>query len=227
MRHRRLSWLAVAAAVAVTSATAGSGAPATVPTADAARKPAKPCTRRGAGIAADSRRGRLLVSRDRTTWYGCVRPRGKIRKLRTIEPDCFHTCETISDPKVAGAYGAFVYHYDFSYGGGADTESLASVQLFNLRTGKQAGLHAAPVSSQPQPDGSTSRRSSVSAYALASDGTVVALVAEGSTLVLRLHALGGQATELDRGNIDPASVRITGGQAVWLKDGAPRSATLP
>jgi hypothetical protein len=194
-----------------------------------ARKHVRKCKKSGARVVASGPAGRVLVSGDGVTWYGCAKARGLVNQLRTIDPapDCVHICESIVQPAVAGTYAAWIYHYDFSYGGGAPDEHTAAVEVYSLTRGAQLARYPAPVSSQAFPNGSSTSSSSVAAIALAPGGTVAALVGDAGTLALRLYPLRGQMQELDRGNIDARSLRILGGEVVWTKDGQAQRFALP
>jgi hypothetical protein len=193
-----------------------------------ARKKVPPCKKSGARVAASAPLGRVLVSGDGIRWYGCAKSRGRVRELRQIEPapDCIHTCESIVQPVVAGTYAAWIYRYDFSYGGGAPDEHTAKVELYSLTRGKQVGSYPAPATTEMFPGGGGTTSSSVAAIALAPSGTVAALVGDSGTSALRLYPLGGQLRELDRGNIDTRSLRIAGGVLSWTRDGQPQSAPI-
>jgi hypothetical protein len=223
----------VAAGRALTAGIAAAGllaasAPAAAPSTQPARKQVPACKKSGTRVAASGPLGRVLVSGDRIKWYGCAKSRGRVRPLRQIEaaPDCIHTCEAIVQPAVAGTYAAWIYRYDFSYGGGAPDEHTAKVEVYSLTRGKQVGSYPAPATTEMFPGGGGTTSSSVAAIALAPSGTVAALVGDSGTPALRVYPLGGQTRELDRGNIDARSLRIAGHVLSWTKDGQPQSAPI-
>jgi hypothetical protein len=177
--------------------------------APASKRPKPPCSARYSETLASTPTARMYVTEDQREVYGCLKRLGKRFRLFVYE-ECFHVCEDLAMPRLAGNYAAFVDIYDFSYGGGAPDEHRRSVRVFDLRTGRE--VREAEVDP--------------TVLLLSPGGTAVTLAGTAGNVELALHWTFGSDRVLDRGAIDPRSVTIDGPTVRWTKAGVPSAAPL-
>jgi hypothetical protein len=166
----------------------------------------------GGGVTlGDSRDVRVLIVNE-TDAFVCVRKTGRRHHLASFNgygEGCVHECESLAAVRVTRRYVAWIYHYDFSYGGGVPEEHRRTVQVFRERDGRQAR-----------------------AYATGSDQLLLDRHGETVTLepaqagggTLTASPVSGGARVLDAGAI--SRVKLRGETVTWTNGGARRSAKL-
>jgi hypothetical protein len=206
MAARMISLLAVLLLAAVTLPAGGA----------AAKAKKAPCSARESQTLVATPTARLydVVSDDGYEVFGCLKRLGRrVSLFRGDDPggdSCLHTCERLVMPRLGGNYAAYVYRYDFSYGGGAPDEHTRSVRVVDLRTGRKV---------REYPGGP-------SVLLLSGGGTTIALTSVVGGYELVAHWTFGVDRTLDSGAIAPASVVLDGSTVRWSKAGVPAVASL-
>ena len=173
-----------------------------VPAAGAKRAPR--CPPKGASIVKKTARAVVFVRESTGAYVGCLRPRGKARRLATPD-DIYSSVDAVA---LAGPFAAYVFSATPACKADCPPEvtGTGSVEVVDLRTGRRAGASAL----------------GVSAFVLTRTGTAGYLVADG------LHALNATGdVVLDTGNIAPESVKAVGTAIQWTKDGMAQSRDFP
>jgi hypothetical protein len=166
----------------------------------------------GGGVTlADSRAVRVLIVNEADAFV-CVRKSGRRHHLASFNgygDGCVHECESLPVVRVTRRYVAWIYHYDFSYGGDVPDVHYSRVQVFRVRDGRQVRAYSTD-SAQ---------------LLLDPHGETVTLeIAPTGAGTLTAHPVSGGARVLDAGAI--AGVTLRGETVSWTNAGAVKQATL-
>jgi hypothetical protein len=194
-------------------------------------RPRQRCPGRAGKTLAHSRQARVWYTGDPdaedrgASYFGCLKSNGRVRKLAETN-GCFHECDGVGLARLEGHYLAWDYSTSFSYGGGAPSSSSDSVQVFDLRSGKRV---SSAVFSSSQYDGTTTVVSGgpLASLLLAPHGTAVLLYGTNPSFTLGDVPRGAEeASSIDSGAIDPASLTIDGEVLSWTNAGQARMLSL-
>ncbi len=212
----RLTTLAFALIAALVTA-----APAQAATAGDAkkRKRAPTCKRKGSKTVRQNRDARVFqkdAGAERTRLYGCLKRRGKSIRLAEAYDDGYVTSTSYREVRLAGRFVAWEdvstdisCKADCPPGYNPDT---TTIQVYDLARRRERSFSGTVLNESLV----LTRRGSVAWLQRTSPGTVVEVhIAEGSTTRM-----------LDRGNVDPDSLRVNGGTLFWMKDGAQQSSPI-
>ena len=156
------------------------------------------------------------------TYYGCLGSARRVRKLVETQ-ECFHQCDLVRTIRLNGRYVAWVLDTSFSYGGGVPSTVKQSVQVYDLKAGKRV-TDALVYSSSSDHSAGPTIGAPVASLLLASTGHAAALL--GSSGNYTLEAVVTPPTILDRGAIDPASLKLSAGVLSWTNGGTQHSQPL-
>ena len=185
---------------------------------DAKRKRAPTCKRKRSKTVRQNSAARVFqkAAGDRTRRYGCLKRRGKSIRLDEAYDDGYVMSTSYREVRLAGR---FVAWEDVSTDVSCKADcppgynpETTSIDVYDLARRRQVSYDGTVLNESLV----LTRRGSVAWLQRTSPGIDVEVhIGEGSTRRL-----------LDRGNVDPDSLRLTGNTVFWTKDGAERSSPI-
>ena len=183
------------------------------------RKRAPTCKRKRSKTLQQSRSVRVFekaAGAERTRLYGCLKRRGKSIRLAEAYDDGYVTSTSYQEVRLAGRFVAWEdtstdisCKADCPPGYNPDT---TSIEVYDLARRQRRSFSGTVLNESLV----LTRRGSVAWLQRTSPATAVEVhIAEGSTTRV-----------LDRGNVDPDSLRVNGGTLFWMKDGAQQSSPI-
>ena len=185
---------------------------------DSKRKKAPTCKRKKTRTVQQNRSARVFRRREGeyTRLYGCLKRRGKSIRLAEAYDDEYVMSSSYLHVRLAGRFVAWEgtskdvsCKADCPPGYNPETTSIS---VYDLARRKERSFSATVLNEALV----LTRRGSIAwAQRASTDLQVEVYVAEGTT-----------AQMVDRGNVDPDSLRLRDGTVVWTKDGVERSSPI-